>query len=130
MIVGLGIDIIEIARLDEVLSRHGDKFLERTYTEKERASAARKKAAVNAFYAGRWAAKEALAKALGCGFSKDCGWLDIEVINNDAGQPLMSLSGKAAAHAEKIGVSEISLSISHEKSYACAVVILEGRASA
>lgn len=124
MIVGLGTDIVEIARIKETLERHQASFEEHVFTETERvAGAGRKDSAL--YYAGRWAAKEALSKALGCGISEKCHWLDIEIYNGDKGNPRIKLSGAAAESAEAIGVSEVHVSISHEKHYASATVILE-----
>ena len=121
MIAGIGTDIVSVARLAGKL----DRIAERCFTELElqRASGSVHRAE---HLAGRWAAKEALAKALGCGFGEHCSWLEIEILNNAAGQPVMTLRGRALQRLEALGGKKIHLSISHEKEYASAFVILEG----
>jgi len=124
MIIGIGTDIVEIARIAEMLEKHGDSFTARIFTQKElEGSAGRKNAAV--YFSGRWAAKEALAKALGCGFGSNCSWLDIEILNNSQGKPEISLTGNAADFAEHLNAGRFHLSISHEHHYACATVLIE-----
>ncbi len=124
MIVGTGTDIIEVERIRKSLDLHGEAFKERVYTDEEiRESSLRKDPSV--YFAGRWAAKEALSKALGCGISAKCGWRDINVSNSEGGRPSLTLSGKARETAEALGVRHIHISISHERNLATAVVILE-----
>ncbi|MBR7144014.1 MAG: holo-ACP synthase [Lentisphaeria bacterium] len=121
MIVGIGTDIIEIARLARSLEKvkaHCFTPAEVDYCERFRDNLTH--------YAGRWAAKEAFAKALGCGFGADCAWDDLEILNNENGKPVMTIAGKALQTFEKIGGETIHLSISHEKNHATAFVILEG----
>ena len=125
MIKGLGIDIVEISRLEQVLERHPERFLEKTFTESERRLGEAKGPNRLAFYAGRWAAKEALAKALGTGFGEKCSWLDIQILNDPAGKPELSLLASTRKFQDELLVSDIHLSISHERHYACAVVILQ-----
>ena len=122
-IIGLGTDIVEIDRIKEVVSRHTEHFKNRVYTADELLCAEKKNDQI-AYLAGRWAAKEAAAKALGCGIGSSCALNDIEIINDAAGQPQLSFYGDAANTAEKLGVNDIKLSISHEKHYAVATVIL------
>lgn len=120
MIVGIGTDIVQIGRLADSLEKIGSRAFtpnELAYAESFRDSAAH--------LAGRWAAKEALAKALGCGFGGKCAWQDIEIVNDEAGKPVMSLSGTARETFCSLGGKKIHLSISHEKDYATAFVILE-----
>ncbi len=120
MIVGIGTDIVQIARLAQSLEKIGTRAFtpkELAYAESFRDSAAH--------LAGRWAAKEALAKALGCGFGGKCAWQDIEIVNDDSGKPVMSLTGTACETFAALGGKNIHLSISHEKDYATAFVILE-----
>jgi len=124
VIVGVGTDIIEVARIRRVIEQHGDRFLRHILTGVELDRAPLKQGKY-AFFAGRWAAKEALAKALGTGIGASCAWTDIEVINNGDGKPQIQLKGQALQTAEKMDVSRIHVSISHEKALACAVVILE-----
>ena len=122
-ICGLGTDIIEIIRVKEALNRFAGRFRERVYTAKE-LILAHNKSNHAAYFAGRWAAKEAAAKALGCGIGEKCAFTDIEVLNDRQGRPVMRFSGAAAKTAEELKVSEIKLSISHENHYAVATVIL------
>ena len=122
-IIGIGTDIVEIARLQKVIDSHGKHFLERVYTECELELLADRKNSIT-FLAGRWAAKEAAAKALGCGIGEKCNFTDINISSNASGQPEMSFSGAAAKEAGRLGVTGIKLSISHEANYAVATVLL------
>lgn len=124
MIVGTGVDLCEVDRIEEAIARHGRRFMERVYTEREIAYAERK---VNKFerYAARFAAKEAGMKALGTGWRGGLGWRDLEVTNLRSGRPTLTFHGKAAEIAEKLGVSNISLSMTHTAVQAMAMVILE-----
>jgi holo-[acyl-carrier protein] synthase len=125
MILGLGTDIVEVGRIRAMLERHAEAFLERVYTETERRDGAGRDDPAM-FFASRWAAKEALSKALGCGIGRDCAWQDIAVRNDASGRPWLELGGAAAATAARLGASATHLSISHEKHYTCATVVLEG----
>ena len=119
MIVGLGTDIVEIARIEQVINRHGAEFLDRVYTAAEQ----REGNGRLSYLAGRWAAKESAAKALGCGIGADCAFADIEVLNDELGRPVMTCR---AAAAEKLGNGlRWHVSISHEDAYAVATVIVE-----
>lgn len=124
MISGLGTDIVEIERIRKMVREYGDAFLERIFTSEELAAAADKRDP-SLYYAGRWAAKEAVAKALGCGIGEKCAWKDINISNHEFGRPQMMLSGWALETASKMGVDTVHVSISHENHYACATVILE-----
>ena len=125
MILGTGIDIVELDRIKTMLEKHGKKFLSRTYTDVEISAGEGKGLALSAYYAGRWAAKEATAKALGCGFGKECNFLDIEVTNDKLGKPVLKLSGNAKKRAANMGIKAMHISISHEQAYAVAMVIME-----
>lgn len=122
MIVGIGTDIVEVDRIARMLGDHGDHFLERVFTpaEIEHCNPRRESAP---HYAGRWAAKEAVMKVLGTGFTKDVGWTDIEIQVKPSGQPFVILHGSARAYADSIGVGEILVSISHTKTVATATAI-------
>ncbi len=122
-IIGIGTDIVEISRLQKTIDSFGGHFLERVYTENELAAIAGRKNRIT-FLAGRWAAKEAAAKALGCGIGEKCNFTDINISNNSAGQPELSFSGAAEKEAARLGVTGIKLSISHEANYAVATVLL------
>lgn len=125
MIKGVGIDIVERARLCHALDSDG--FKQRVYTPAEiEMGDTKKRLASVSFWAGRWAAKEALSKALGTGIGAQCSFQDIEVLSNEAGAPQMTVSGAAKKRMEEMGARKIMLSISHERSYAVAMVILEG----
>lgn len=122
-ILGLGIDIIEISRIIESIELHGLHFLNRLFSQNEQEYCNRYKNS-HVHFAGRFAAKEALVKALGTGFGKEIGWGDIEILNDENGKPLISLSDKAKAHFDD---PILHLSISHCKEHATAVVIWEAR---
>ncbi|OGV39125.1 MAG: hypothetical protein A2020_13610 [Lentisphaerae bacterium GWF2_45_14] len=124
MIAGVGTDIVEISRIKEMLEKSGDSFIERIFTEKERTEAVKRKNSPE-YFAGRWAVKEALSKALGCGIGASCEWKNIETLNNGDGKPGTILSGKALEAAARLEVAKVHVSISHEKDYACAFIVLE-----
>jgi holo-[acyl-carrier protein] synthase len=125
MILGLGTDITEVPRIARSIERFGGHFLERVYTPGEIAYClARKKSASHSF-AARFAAKEAGAKALGTGISRGIGWKELEVVRPPGQAPQLRLSGRAAARAQHLGVTRISLSLTHTAETALAVVIME-----
>ncbi len=130
MIIGLGSDIVEIARIAALLKRHGARFEQRVFTTRERALAEQRGAVAKAAtLAKRFAAKEAAAKALGCGFRHGVQWHEIEVINDDLGAPRLLLHGGAAARLKALlgagHVARLHVTLSDEKRYALAVVIVE-----
>ena len=118
---GIGTDIIEIVRIDRAILRHGSKFLDRLFTKNEQEYCLRHKKASRHF-AGRFAAKEAIAKALGTGFGEHLSWLDIEIGHDPLGKPLAKLP---AALLERFGNPTILLSISHSHDYATAVALMD-----
>jgi holo-[acyl-carrier protein] synthase len=124
MIKGLGIDIVETDRIRQVIERHGAQFLNRVYTPAEQAIG-QIRASAHHFYAGRWAAKEAAAKALGCGIGQECSFNEIEVVDSPIGVPSLVFSGSAARTAAALGMKNVRVSITHEREYAAAVVIIE-----
>ena len=126
MIVGSGIDLVEIARIRQSMERFGSRFLERVFTGSEQAYCLRKRNAAESL-AARFAAKEAAAKALGTGISRGVNWLEIEVIREPGGRPSIRFRGRAAEIAEQMGVAQIALSLTHTASLAMASVILESR---
>lgn len=123
--VGLGVDIVEIERMREILAR-SESFAERTFSEAERAYCD-KKGNPASHYAARFAAKEAVVKALGTGFSDGIGVRDIEVVLDKKGRPSVVLTGRAKEIAAEQGVREISISLSHTRieAVACAMAITE-----
>ncbi len=124
MIVGLGLDIAEIDRIEAAIGRHGAPFIERLFTPGEVAYCESHK---NRFerYAARFAAKEAAMKALGTGWRRGVRWRDIEVTREKGGKPVLRLAGVARELAERLGVKNISLSITHSGNLALAQVIFE-----
>ena len=124
MIIGIGTDIIELSRLNSVLDKHYHSFVHRIYTEHERYTA-KKFAHPLSFFGGRWAAKEAIVKALGVSFGRRCGWQDINIENDHRGKPVVFLHGKGAETLKLLGVTRIHVSISHERSMACATAVAE-----
>lgn len=116
---GLGSDIIEVERIEAAIAKHGAPFLDRLFTLAEQEYCNRFRDSAR-HYAGRFAAKEAIVKALGTGFREGIGWLDIEILNDAAGKPQVKLSPSAEAI---FGSRKIELSISHCKAYAMAVAI-------
>ncbi len=122
MIVGLGLDIVEIDRIKGMLDKWGDRFLSKIFTDKEIEYCA-KYGASAAHFAGRFAAKEAAMKALGVGWGSAV-WQDMEVLNEEGGKPVLYMKGPAAGIARKLGADMMHVSISHSEKSACAVVIL------
>jgi holo-[acyl-carrier protein] synthase len=125
MIVGAGVDLAEVSRIREAITRYGRRFIDRIYTPAEIAYVERK---ANRFerYAGRFAAKEAGMKAIGTGWRRGVRWKDFEVSNLTSGRPVLELHGEAARVARSLGVKFISLSITHTAELGMAHVILEG----
>lgn len=124
MIVGLGVDMEEISRIRDVISRHGRIFLDRVFTSGEVAYCERYRDPAER-YAARFAAKEATMKALGTGWAKGVRWRDIEVTRKPGSRPTIVLHGIAREHAERMGARHISLSLTHTGNFALAEVILE-----
>ena len=124
MIVGTGVDLAEVPRIKASIERYGERFIRRIYTPAEIAYVERK---ANKFerYAARFAAKEAGMKAIGTGWRRGVTWQDFEVANLPSGKPTLLLHGVAAKFAEKLGVKNISLSITHTAELGMAHVILE-----
>jgi holo-[acyl-carrier protein] synthase len=125
MIVGMGIDLAEVERIRKVVSGEGGaRFLKRVYTAAEVEYCERFKNKYER-YAGRFAAKEAAMKALGTGWSRGVRWVDVEVVRQRGGRPTLALKGEAAKIAERMGVKNIALSITHTAEQALAQVIFE-----
>jgi len=124
MIVGTGIDLVEIERIGHSVDRYGERFLNRVYTQAEQAYCMRKRYSAESF-AARFAAKEAGAKALGTGISKGVNWLEIEVTREPGGRPGLRFHGRAAEIASRMGVVRAALSLTHTNELAMASVVLE-----
>ncbi len=124
MIVGSGIDVAEIGRIQQSIARYGGRFLDRIFTPAEQAYCLRKRNAAESF-AARFAAKEAAAKALGTGISRGVTWLEMEVVRERSGRPTLQFHGRAAERAALLGVAHAALSITHTAELALASVVLE-----
>src|ERR1700761_4953677 len=124
MIVGSGIDLVEIDRIQHSVDRYGSRFLNKVYTEAEQAYCLRKRNAAESL-AARFAAKEAAAKALGTGISRGVSWLEIEVVREPGGRPALHFQGRAAEVARRLGAYRSALSITHTAAVAMASVVLE-----
>ncbi|MBN9582001.1 MAG: holo-ACP synthase [Afipia sp.] len=131
MIIGIGSDIIDITRIEKVIARHGDRFIDRIFTETERAKAERRSKMpkmIWATYAKRFAAKEACSKALGTGIRRGVWWRDMGVVNMPGGRPTMQLTGGALARLEALTPpgheARIDLSITDDWPLAQAFVVI------
>lgn len=122
MIVGLGLDLVELARIERILERFGASFTDKILTPTERQGLPLQAAA---YVAARFAAKEAAVKALGTGFSQGIGMQHIEVQKEASGRPILVLHGPAAARCAALGATRLHLSLTHGRDTAAAVVILE-----
>lgn len=124
MLVGTGIDLVEVERIAHSIERFGDRFLRRVFTDAEIAYC-RARAAFAESFAARFAAKEAGAKALGTGIQYGVSWKELEVRRLPGQRPTLHLSGRARTIAGQLGVQHVSLSLTHTKSLAMATVQLE-----
>jgi holo-[acyl-carrier protein] synthase len=124
-VLGIGTDIVECLRIAQMIERHGELFINRVYTDHEISYCSARKAATQ-HYAGRWAAKEAVLKALGTGWRRGIRWRDIEVRNDPSGQPRVALRGGARDVFEESGIREMFISISHCRSHATAYAVAVG----
>ena len=124
MIVGIGVDIVEIERLREVLQRQQDRFVRRVFTEGEQEYCRAHRDPVP-HYAARFAAKEALFKALGTGWAKGISWRDAEVVREAVKAPVLVLHGQAEKLSLALGARATHLSLSHSRGFAVAVVVIE-----
>jgi holo-[acyl-carrier protein] synthase len=124
-IIGLGTDITECLRIARMIERHGELFINRVFTPNEVAYCQSRKLATQHF-TGRWAAKEAILKALGTGWRRGISWRDMEIINDHRGKPIVAVRGGVRDQCEHLGIREILLTISHCRAYATAVAIVLG----
>lgn len=124
MIVGIGIDVEDVARIRDAIERHGRRFTDRIFTAAEIAYV-ESKANPYERYAARFAAKEAGMKAIGTGWRRGVRWQDFEVANLPSGRPTLRIHGAAAAIAQGLGVRNIALSLTHTAQQGIALVILE-----
>jgi holo-[acyl-carrier protein] synthase len=121
MKLATGIDLLEIDRLRDAIATHGERFLQRVFTPRELEANAKKVESL----AGRFAAKEAVAKALGCGIG-DVSWKEIEILRAESGAPQLVLHGAAERMAKELGLTSWSLSLSHSQSHAVAMAVAIG----
>ncbi len=125
MTIGVGIDLVEVARLASALAEHGARFEERVFTRGEIDDCAGRADRILAL-AARFAAKEACLKALGTGWAHGIGFREVEVVRDAAGRPSLRLHGAAAERARSIGAERFHVSLTHQPTMAAAVVVLEG----
>jgi holo-[acyl-carrier protein] synthase len=128
VIMGIGTDIIECPRIGKMIETHGELFLRRIYTDREIRYCQARKHAIEHF-AGRWAAKEAILKAMGTGRSRGIAWTNIEVRNTQDGRPEVLVCGAARDTAKERGIGDILIAISHCRTYATAYAVALGRAA-
>lgn len=123
MILETGIDLIEVERIEQAIAKYGERFLQRVYTKQELEYCQGRPHEL----AGRFAAKEAVSKLLGVGIQHPDGvnWREIEVVSGKRGKPGLKLSGRAAQRGRKIGFKKLSLSLSHSREHAIALVIAQ-----
>ncbi len=124
MVVGLGVDIIQNNRIQSIVEKWGDKFLKKIFTEYE-LDFINKHSQKTQRYASNYAAKEAVAKALGTGFRNGIRFRNIELKRDNMGKPFIELAGTTKSFADDLGINKIHTTISHEKEYSVAVVIFE-----
>jgi holo-[acyl-carrier protein] synthase len=124
-VIGIGTDIVECLRIAQMIERHGDLFISRVYTDHEIEYCQTRKQSTQHF-AGRWAAKEAVLKALGTGWRRGISWRDVEIRNDPSGKPTVALRGGARDVVEELKISKMFISISHCRSHATAYALAVG----
>ncbi len=125
MIYGVGVDIIEVARVQRMIDKFGNKFLKRMFTANEVGYSEERPKSKFQHYAARFAAKEALFKAFKGDWKTGIIWKEIEVINEELGNPVLVLHGVAAEMQKELGITGLEVSLSHTKESACAIVVAE-----
>lgn len=124
-VFGIGIDVVDVERIASSMAEFGERFAARIFTAGERAYCdAQKRPELH--YAARFAAKEAVAKAFGTGIGKELGWLDMEIIRRESGEPALVLSGGGKAFADARGIVEVKISLTHARHYAAANAVALG----
>ncbi len=121
-IIAHGIDLVDFPRIEQMIKQHGERFMDRVFTPAEQAYAKANKNDVEKL-AGRFAAKEAVLKLMGTGWRGKIAWTDIEISNNPAGQPQVALTGEVEKIADKLGIKNISVSITHTANFAIASAV-------
>jgi len=127
-VIGIGTDITECLRIARMIERHGELFIHRVYTAEEIGYCQSRKQATQHF-TGRWAAKEAVLKALGTGWIRGISWRDVEVLNEPGGRPLVLLRDGARKVAQDLGIQKILVSISHCRTHATAYAVALGKST-
>ena len=121
-IIAHGIDLVDCPRIEDMINRHEERFINRVFTAAEQAYADANKSRIEK-YAGRFAAKEAILKLIGTGWRGKIAWTDIEIVNNSSGQPQVNLDGEVKIIADKLGITQISISITHTANFAIASAV-------
>ncbi len=121
-IIAHGIDLVDFPRIESMIERHGERFLDRVFTEREQSDADSTKNRIERL-AGRFAAKEAILKLLGTGWRGKIAWTDIEITNNTMGQPVVEFSGEVKRLVRKCQIEQVSLSITHTANFAIASAV-------
>jgi holo-[acyl-carrier protein] synthase len=121
-IIAHGIDLVDFPRIEEMVARHDKRFLDKVFTAAEQAYAEANRNGIEKL-AGRFAAKEAVLKLVGTGWRGKIAWTDIEVVNTETGQPEVRLSGEVKKIADKLGITQISVSITHTANFAIASAV-------
>jgi len=121
-IIAHGIDLVDFPRIKDMVEQHGERFVNRVFTATEQAYAEANKARTEKL-AGRFAAKEAILKLMGTGWRGKIAWTDIEIVNNPAGQPEVTLTGEVKKIANRLGIKHISVSITHTANFAIASAV-------
>ncbi len=124
-VIGIGIDITECLRIARMIERHGDLFINRVYTADE-ISYCRNRKQTTEHFTGRWAAKEAILKALGTGWRRGISWRDVEILNEPGGKPIVNVHGGAKSVIEQLGITRLLITISHCRTHATAFAIATG----
>ena len=125
-IIGIGTDITECLRIARMIERHGELFVNRVYTPEEIRYCQNRKQSTQHF-TGRWAAKEAILKALGTGWTRGISWLDMEIRNEPGGRPVVTVRGGVKEVVEQLGITKLLVSISHCRSHATACAVAVGK---
>jgi holo-[acyl-carrier protein] synthase len=121
-LIAHGIDLVDFPRIEDMINRHNERFIRRVFTAAEQAYADSNKNRIEK-YAGRFAAKEAVLKLMGTGWRGKIAWTDIEITNNSSGQPQVNLAGEVKKIADKLGITQISISITHTANFAIASAV-------
>jgi holo-[acyl-carrier protein] synthase len=128
-VLGIGSDIIECLRIAQMIERHGELFVHRVYTETEIEFCSSRKAATQ-HYAGRWAGKEAVLRAIGVEWVRGIAFRDIEILDSEGGRQVVGLTGEVREWCRKLGIEQIQISVSHCRSHATAYALALGTARA